>query len=266
MPLSTRIVPGLVSVTFRALTPRTIVDITASAGLAGIEWGGDIHVPHGDLERAREVGRMTRDAGLAIAAYGSYYTVGKPEAEGMSFGNVLDTAIALGAPLIRVWAGNRGSADADDAYRHMVADETCRIAAAAAAAKLEVAFEFHGGTLTDSTASAAALLAATAKAGARCYWQPPVGWSTAERAEALRVVMPHLSNLHVYQWNEAHDRRPLAEGETEWLSYLKAAAATAGNHNRQRWALLEFVRQDDPAQFAEDAAVLLRLLERVHTN
>ena len=46
---------GLVSVTFRKLTPEKIIELVSEAGLNAIEWGGDVHVPHGDLKRAAEV-------------------------------------------------------------------------------------------------------------------------------------------------------------------------------------------------------------------
>ena len=46
---------GLVSITFREKSPEEIVGLVVEAGLDGIEWGGDVHVPHGDLAKAREV-------------------------------------------------------------------------------------------------------------------------------------------------------------------------------------------------------------------
>ena len=67
------LIPGLVSVTFRQLAPREIVQLAAAAGLRGIEWGGDIHVPHGDLQAARAVRDITAAAGLQVLAYGSYF-------------------------------------------------------------------------------------------------------------------------------------------------------------------------------------------------
>ena len=86
---------GLVSITFRQLSPGDIIDLVKKAGLDGIEWGGDIHVPHGDIAKAEEVYSLTRDAGLDIPAYGSYYKVGESEQEGLAFNDVLISAAAL---------------------------------------------------------------------------------------------------------------------------------------------------------------------------
>jgi len=102
---------GLVSITFRSLSPLEIIELVLKAGLKGIEWGADVHVPHGDLKRAREVRKLTADAGLSVAACGSYYRVGVSEAQGLAFENVLETAVALKAPTVRVWAGDKGSQD-----------------------------------------------------------------------------------------------------------------------------------------------------------
>src|SRR5215211_4654031 len=115
---------GLVSITFRQLAPREIVELAAAAGLRGIEWGGDIHVPAGDLQAARRVRQLTADAGLQVLAYGSYFRF-QP---GTAFEPVLETALALGAPLIRVWAGNQASAEADAAVRATIVAESRRIA------------------------------------------------------------------------------------------------------------------------------------------
>lgn len=36
---------GLVSVSFREERPESILREASAAGLSGIEWGGDVHVP-----------------------------------------------------------------------------------------------------------------------------------------------------------------------------------------------------------------------------
>lgn len=85
-------------------------------GLKGIEWGGDIHVPVDAIPRTREVSRATNEAGLAVAAYGSYYRVAESEGTGLNFSAVCETASALEAPTIRVWAGTKNSEDATEDY------------------------------------------------------------------------------------------------------------------------------------------------------
>ena len=244
---------GLVSITFRKLSAEQIIELVVRAGLEGIEWGGDVHVPHGDLARAREVRRRTADAGLVVPAYGSYYRAGP--AEPCEFAAVLDTAVELGAPVVRVWAGKKGSADADEAYRGQVVADSRRIADRAAEAGLTVAYEFHGHTLTDTNASAVRLLDEVARDNVRCYWQPAGGMSPEERLAGLRALLDRLCHLHVFAWHEeSNQRMPLADGRDQWLTFLRAAAGAAGR--RERFALLEFVRNDDPAAFLEDAPAL----------
>ena len=53
---------GLVSISFRDFSPEKIVKMCAKAGLDGIEWGGDIHVPHGNLQVAVAVREITAAA------------------------------------------------------------------------------------------------------------------------------------------------------------------------------------------------------------
>jgi sugar phosphate isomerase/epimerase len=93
-----RIQGGLVSITFRALAPHEVVDLVVRAGLKGVEWGGDVHVPHGDEVRAKEVAALTREAGLCCCAYGSYYRLAASEGEGLAFERVLASARLLDAP------------------------------------------------------------------------------------------------------------------------------------------------------------------------
>jgi 3-dehydroshikimate dehydratase len=255
--------PGLVSITFRQLSPPAIVALAAQAGLEAIEWGGDVHVPHGDVDQARAVRRMTEEAGLQVAAYGSYYRVGHDEP--CPFASVLDTAVALGAPLIRVWAGKQGSDTADDTYRARVVSDSRQIAELAAAAGLDVAYEFHGGTLTDTGASARMLLEAVAHPHLGTYWQPPV-WATVEQGlETLEAILPWLRHVHVFSWRrsgagQGTTRLPLAEGEAAWMRYLPVAASTG----RECYAELEFVQDDAPESLLRDAATLAGWLSRVN--
>ena len=248
---------GLVSVTFRELAPGQIVDFVAKAGLSAVEWGGDVHVPPGDAKLAKEVRQMTIDSGLRVASYGSYYRSEGDEA----FEPVLETALVLAAPTIRVWAGHKGSADAGPRDRQTVIADLCRIARLALSHKTTISLEYHGGTLTDTPDSVDRLLDeldgcdAEAARNIFLYWQPSRAHSPEQRLESLRRVLARLSNLHVFHWVE-HERLPLAEGQVDWREYLALANSTGRGHA----AMLEFVRDDSPERFLQDAATLKDLI------
>jgi sugar phosphate isomerase/epimerase len=247
--------PGLVSITFRSLSPRQIVDLVAKAHLSGIEWGGDIHVPHGDLNKAREVRFMTQEAGLVVAAYGSYYWVGDDETA--SFERILDTAGELGAPTIRIWAGRKGSQEADDNYRKKVIDESLKLAELAAKAGKTLSYEYHGNTLTDDPDSARRLMEEINHPCVKSYWQPLIHLTLEKRYNGLNAILPWLSNVHLYTWTNTAERLALAEGENEWKSYLQIISSKSADH----FILIEFVKNDDPEIFLKDAETLRKWLD-----
>ena len=250
---------GLVSVTFRKLSPPEIIDLVVQAGLDGLEWGGDVHVPHGDLAQAAEVRAMTVDAGLTVAAYGSYYRVGHSETG--PFEAILETALALGAPRIRVWPGNRGSEAADADYWAQVVADSRRIADLAAEAAITIVYEFHANTLTDTNDSARKLLETVAHPNVKTYWQPPRYSKPDYNLRGIEMVAPWLDGLHLFTWHtEIGERLPLADGADHWAQYLASVATL----ERDMFALLEFVVDDDPVQFLQDAATLKEWLSTLN--
>lgn len=239
---------SLASVTFRGIGAEDVIRLASQAGLHAIEWGGDVHAPSGNLPRAQRIGEMTRSAGLKISAYGSYYRVGARPQE--DFDKTLATAMALGADTIRVWAGDRGSALADAHWLEQVQQGLRSIVEKAQAQGLRIATEYHANTLTDTLPGTQALLAAVP--GLYTLWQPPVGRPEQENHLALSLLAPRLANLHVYQLDGCGVSRPLAEGEKAWRSYLQQAACCPGLH----YATIEFVQNDSPEQFLQDAEAL----------
>jgi len=246
--------PGLVSITFRDLDPGRIIDLVKEAGLDGIEWGGDIHVPHGDVRRAHEVAALTCDAGLRVAAYGSYYEAGEDEPGSTDFESVLATARALSAPCIRIWAGNRGSGDADPAYRKIVRDDVRRVTDLSAEKGIRIALEWHTGTLTDVLSSARDLLDDLPHPNLTTLWQPTPGRTQDRCLDEIAALKDRLSNLHVYHWRNRHERCSLADGADSWRKYFQAASGS-----EDRYALLEFVPDDSPEEFLKDARTLRML-------
>lgn len=246
---------GLVSVTFRELSPSRIVELVAQGGLDGIEWGGDVHAPHGDLETAAQVARLTRDAGLEVLAYGSYYRV--CESNDLPFERVIASADALGAPLIRIWAGRGEFSEMNDDYRQRVALQTQQLADRAGDAGLILAFEYHRKTLTETAESAQRLLELVDRPNVKCLWQPDPGLSVEQNDAALRTVLPWLTNLHVFSWDSEGTRLPLAAGESWWSQYLDTAStAPPSDTPGGRAALIEFVADAETEQFLADARTL----------
>lgn len=239
---------GLVSATFRRLPATEVIRLAAAAGLDGIEWSGDRHVPAGDLQIAEVVGRQTREAGLAVLSYGSYYRAEAAEEQAA----VLDTARALGAPHLRVWAGTRGSAAASPAERAAVVEQLQRLRRRAG--KLPVSVEYHRDTLADTPEAALALVREVGGENFHSYFQPRPG---GDNVAALRLLAPAVSNLHVYCRAPDGARRPLAEGKDEWRRCLRLL------NGRLRALLLEFVMDDSPEQFLADAACLKRWVEPI---
>lgn len=242
--------PGLCSVTFRALAPDEVLAAAVAAGLVGIEWGADVHVPPGEEALAASVAARCADAGVACPSYGSYLFAGKSSPDRVT--PVLATAQSLGAGNVRVWCPMGAPPGSDGDLFARAADDLAAWASRAADLGLTVSTEFHAGTFTETAEGALALLAA---AGRRpnlfTYWQPVAGRPLEDEAEAVRADVSH---VHVFHWTETGERRPLAEGG-RWPALL-GELARASRFDGERFAFLEFVRDDEPDQLVADATTL----------
>lgn len=246
------LVPGICSVTFRRLDPETVISLSAKAGLTGVEWGGDVHVPPGDLEKARKVRHLTEEAGLRVASYGSYFKTG---CDG-NFEQVLETASALGAPSIRIWAGDRGSAEADETWRLKMTEETRRIARLSRNKGIRLCYEYHNHSLTDNRESAASFMQAVNDDFISMYWQQELEKDASENLRNLTALSPWLSNIHVFHY-AGREQQALEAGRDDWRRYLNALPPSPV----PRYVLLEFVKNGDTGQFAEDAEILKALIK-----
>lgn len=252
---------GLVSVSFRNLAPKDVIDLCVDCGLDSIEWGADVHVPPAEFSKAQEVSQMTRDAGLTVAAYGSYYFLDSDNQSG-NFETALETATILGAPVIRVWAGRKSSKECTEEDWNTSIKDSRRIADLAANEGIKVAYEYHHGTLTDTNESAMKLLEAVDHSNIYSFWQPPNGRDADYCMAGLQEIVDagKLSSVHVFHWWPSHRERHLLErGIERWRSYLKIANQAPGD----RCACLEFSKDDDPDNTRRDAETLAQLFKEV---
>jgi sugar phosphate isomerase/epimerase len=200
---------------------------------------------------------LTRDHGLNIAAYGSYYRLAASPTEGLHFPAVLASAVALETKTIRVWAGNRGSADADSGWRQEVAEDALRCADLAAQEGITLCYEFHGGTLTDTLESACDLLTATAHPFIKTLWQPPHGRPLEECISGLRTLAPRLQHVHAFHWwPDPSHRLAFRDGKDRWAAYISELRVLGLSPS----ILLEFVAGDSPEALTDDALFLHEIL------
>ena len=232
---------GLLSVTFRSLPFEQIIRLAVTAGLDGIEWGGDVHVPPGDLRLAEKIGATARNAGLINFAYGSYWRADQePEM-------IAETAAALGVQWIRIWPGTISSEECPQGIRKQTVkyiQNLCRHSNG-----LQIAAEWHPKTLTDDVKSAVKLLDEVGEDNFFCYFQRN---SLRDNLQDIATVpIERIRAVHVQQY-ENGQRFPLEDGFEEWTKLIAHIPENVP-------LLLEFVKNDLEEQFFADAAILKKL-------
>lgn len=253
---------GLVSITFRQKSHEELIEIVKKAGLEVIEWGGDVHVPHGDIETAERVGKLTRDAGLEVAAYGSYYNAtdkGVLLGPVATFDEILETAVALGTDTIRVWAGNKNFYSDDpevpvatEEERKIFYERLSEAVEKAAARGITLATEYHQNTLTNTLEGALDVLENVP--GLKTYWQARLDGVTDEVGN-IKALGKNIVNSHIeYRANKV--KLPLADG----LELVTDCVNALREYSDAKAGMIEFVVDGKDEQFLEDAEVLKSIL------
>jgi sugar phosphate isomerase/epimerase len=122
---------------------------------------------------------------------------------------------------------------------------------------IRIGLEYHENTLTDTLASTQQLLQSVESNNLQTFWQPPHTHDHPRKVAELQMVLPYLANVHVFHWHPENKARfPLAQGESDWRAYL----ALLQNSERDHVLSLEFVKDDNEAQYLRDAETLQRWL------
>ncbi len=247
---------GLTSVSFRRLTADEVIRLAALAGVDGIEWGSDIHVPQTDIVNAVSVAEKTRAAGLEVISYGSYFYLG----EGMDFAPFIEAAIAIGTKTIRIWGGKKERQEISaDQYAALVA-EARKIGEMAAAQGITVSLEYHGHSITATAKSAAEFIENVNMPNVRLYWQPIIGRSAADNLEDIDIIAPYLTNVHVFNYIEGkQELLEVGEGIENWKSYFTRISKISGD----RAFLTEFCKGGLAESFIADAATLNSIVKSI---
>lgn len=244
---------GLVSISFRKLSTDEIIALCKENGLGEIEWGGDIHVPHGDVATAEKVYSAAAKAGIKTSAYGSYYTIAREKGENPDWDAVVDTAAALHAPIIRVWGFGRGSADIDDELFNKGVEECRSMCDTAAKHGITVCTECHNNTVTDDYHGALKFLHAVDRPNFKLYWQPNQFKSVEYNLETIAATKKYITNVHTFNW-EGKNMYPMAEGLDIWTRYINALGDSASAY------LFEFMPKGTPEELESEVAAFKSIL------
>ncbi|MBE6929549.1 MAG: hypothetical protein E7463_04650 [Ruminococcaceae bacterium] len=247
---------GFTTVTFRKKSIEENVAIAVRAGVQGIEWGSDVHVT--DQERARYAKKLTDEAGLSVLSYGAYFRCQDENAD-EQIPLLVENALILEAPIIRVWAGRAAPANITPEGREEIIRNARALCDAAAPHGIKVAFEYHRGTLTQDIDSAIALLKDIDRPNMKCYWQPNPDISFEEQLAELKVIRPWLVCIHVFYWTKDENGTRcinlVREGKDVWKQYLDLVWDMQDIHT-----VLEFCKDDDDDNFCDDIAAMKELV------
>ena len=188
---------ALCTIAFSEEPLEEVLDLACAVGFPAVElWGKEPHMGEEfDGKRAREVSRMLAERGLALSVFGSYLELGV-EGQMEKAGPVLETAAALGAPIVRVWAGNTASAEAGEKDWSACLRDCERACRAAEPFGLVLAVEMHNGSLADMASAALRVVEEVGAPGLKLNFQVSYPPDEEDPYERVRKVAPWVVNVH----------------------------------------------------------------------
>jgi len=243
---------GMTSLTLRNQCVEDVIKVARAAGVEGIEWGvSDEHLPLCDCVQAEKIKTLSKKYGVKIFSLGSYCGMNDKE----MCDKTLETAVMLGAPVIRVWAGEQSPKDCDEDYINLIVSNTVYMAKKAEKYNISLGFEYHQNTLTETAESAVALVKKVNMKNVGLYWQPLWMSTTEENLSARTKVLPYLiGNLHIHNYSPEKGYQPLSDIMGDLHLYYDDIKEKDYN------VMIEFVKDSDFENLKDDASVLKGVL------
>lgn len=244
---------AMTSVTFRGNTIREVFDYAKKTGIEGIEWGiCDNHMQLLSEERAKEINDLSVQYGIKTCSLGSYCYMDNID----EIINIIETAKMINAPIIRVWAGRKGSNDCSCEEYQEIVTNTIAMAERAKRFGIKIGFEYHGHSLTDTADSAVKLVKDIAGDNVGLYWQPDASLSLEDNIGKLNKIKPCLiGNLHIHNYTPEGGYMPLSDIEDSMRAYYSDIK------DKDYSVMIEFTKDGSFENFADDVYSLKRVIK-----
>ena len=240
---------GLVSISFRNHSPEEIILAAKQAGLECVEWGSDVHAPCNDSAKLNSIVALQNEHGVYCSSYGTYFRLGATPAEELP--QYISAAKTLGTDILRLWCGDKGSAEYTNEEKELLFAECKRAAEIAERNNVTLCMECHNHTFTDEMQAAVELVEAVNSPAFRTYWQPNQFKSTEQNMNYAKRISEYARHIHVFNWS-GDERYPLEESVELWQKYLDYFKG-------ERTLLLEFMPDDDMNSLTREADALKKI-------
>jgi hydroxypyruvate isomerase len=187
---------GLCSGTCITRDMQGVIAAAVAARLDAVEWAADLHVGAGDIKAAEEAMIATLMAGLTTASYATLYQAGGEDEGRARFDALLQTAAALQAPNMRIYAYAEHQALSETERMKALASELRRLGDRAAQKGVTLCLSMGRGTYLDRYDRAQSLVEATGHNFVRLAWEDLPG-ARAEGATAALEGVGRLAELLV---------------------------------------------------------------------
>ena len=248
--------PGVVSVSFRSLSPEEVIQAAVAAGLYHIEWGSDVHAPYGDIAQLEQIDRLQKQYGVTCCSYGTYFRLGETPIEELP--GYIQAAKILGTDILRLWITWKCPWDYTQEEKQAFFDLCRQAAKMAEDAGVILCMECHKNTYVDTKDSALELMKAVNSPAFRMYWQANEDRTVEENVAYARLLKDYTYHIHVFQMR-GRERFPLAAGIDDWKTYL-------GEFSKDCCVLLEFMYDGRVESLSGEADALRAIIKQWETE
>lgn len=249
---------GVTTVTFRKLPFGEVLKLLRRTDIDGVEWGVCAeHFSVEDKAALCAIKEFCAEQQLEVFSLATYCDLSNAE----EFAGLVAAAEAIGAPVMRVWAGKTCRSGISDGEYAAICARARELCGCAKEKNVRIGLEFHPNTLTNTAAEAIEFLKDVASDNLYLYWQPNEYLTHEENLNELKMVLPYLcGNIHVHNYHvEERAFYPLCDMQSQLTDYVRILQQTG----REYHLIIEFVRDHRPEHFVQDALFLRELVKGI---